>query len=73
MDGSYASKLGNLVKDNATDIICEDMDILWDVLPPFTNQAFRVRPTVHLVFPQDMLPDLYPAYRVWETLQSRMQ
>ena len=24
MDGSYVSKLGNLVKDNATDIICED-------------------------------------------------
>ena len=68
MDGSYASKLGNLVKDNATDIICEDTGILWDVFPPFTHQASRVRSTVHLVFPQDMLPDLYPAPGVWETL-----
>lgn len=31
IDGSYASKLGNLVKDNATDIICELTDLLQDV------------------------------------------
>jgi hypothetical protein len=33
IDGSYVSKIGNLVKDGATDIICKSTHSLWNALP----------------------------------------
>ena len=49
IDGSYVSKIGNVVKDSATDIICESTDSLRDILtcllgldPPFILYFPRV-------------------------------
>lgn len=40
IDGSYVSKLGNIMKDNATDIICESKDSLWDLFYSLHQPVF---------------------------------
>jgi len=67
MDGSYVSKIGNIVKDNATDIICMCAPRSRNDLP-FADQSHRVRSTVYPVFPKNLLQDLRPTYGVRSTL-----
>ena len=67
MDGSYVSKLGNIVKDNATDIICKCTPCYRDGLP-FVEQSLRARPTVHPVLLKDLLQDLCPNFGVRRAL-----
>lgn len=50
IDGSYASKIGNIVKDNATDIICKSIDSLRDIL--FLTGPLGLDPPFILYFPR---------------------
>ena len=51
MDGGYASKFGNHVKDNAADIICEGTDPPCDVLLLLTR-LLGLDPPFILYFPR---------------------
>ena len=71
IDGNCFSTIGNLLKDNATDIICKSTHSLgWLLL--FIRWYFRARPAISPVFPKDMLQDLCTTYGVRRTLQPRM-
>ena len=63
MDGSYVSKTGKILKNNATDIICKSTTRSRSGFL-FIYQSLRARSTVNPVLPKDLLQDRRPNFGV---------